>query len=405
MTSPVPSAPAQALDSLLAGFDRNPVAAGKRLHDLLHGDRAGFLAAAVPLLNGSADTAGRRYLLNLLVASGLLADCLCDRAFTTAQAAALARMTSTMDNPTDLWLARCLAESQPGKRDDASTTRLLEVLEAILERPRAVALLNPLLQHPNARVRSKAALLVGRASRNARWAERQLASPDARVRANAIEALWQGEAESCRPVFRAATRDTNCRVAGNAVVGLYLLGDAESIPLLLELAGHAAPEYRATAAWCMAEIQDPRFLPLAIQLFGESGRVRQNALRAISRMRRSLARMREAGTLQVEVVEVACLGGGARRLRVTVAPAQDLAQLAASHFAVTENGHMVRVYHLAVRGNPEPGKPSRYELVYRAESGSGEPVEITVAVYSQAGWGEAKHTAKFSAEAAECEPF
>jgi len=47
-----------------------------------------------------------------------------------------------------------------------------------------------LTDHPDAKVRSKAALLVGRGKPELGWVRSQLAQQDARVRANAVEALW-----------------------------------------------------------------------------------------------------------------------------------------------------------------------------------------------------------------------
>ena len=80
-------------------------------------------------------------------------------------------------------------------------------------------------------------------------AERLLTKRDPRVRANAIEALWGSDSALARGLFREASRDVNNRVAGNALLGLYLLGDTSAVPQILKMAAQPDPLFRATAAW------------------------------------------------------------------------------------------------------------------------------------------------------------
>jgi hypothetical protein len=347
---PAATAP-ELLSSLLSDVDAESPAAARRVRQLLaRSGGAAFAAAAARALESMPDTPARRFLLSLLEGNGLLLDCLADRRLETRRAVELARLAAACDSQTDVRLARQLAEAASSRRlDDGALLRLLEVLEALIETPRAALPLNPFLTHPNPRIRSKAALLIGRAARTGRWVGRQLASPDGRVRANAVEALWGGDPDVCAEVFRDAVRDPNCRVAGNAAVGQYLLGDPASVALLVTMFAHPSPEFRATAAWCMGRTGDPRFLGLLQSAVRESrDGVHQNVLRAISCIRRNAARIEAAGRLQVEAVPAGFAPDGMRRLRVAVAGgnAAALAGLAPTCFSVREGGGIVTDYRV-----------------------------------------------------------
>src|SRR5581483_2076277 len=116
-----------------------------------------------------------------------------------------------------------------------------------------------LLRHPNPHIRSKAVLLIGRGNRSPKWIRQRLVDTDPRVRANAAEALWGVGTEEARDLLHSLVGDSNNRVAGNAVLGLYRLGDCAMITEILELAVHESAMFRATAAWVMGETGDPRF--------------------------------------------------------------------------------------------------------------------------------------------------
>lgn len=354
MTRPASLTPTQVLGSLLDELERSPADADRRIRALLNASHQWFIAAAVPLLKVPRDSRGWRYLVMLLSATGLLPDCLCDRFLTLEEASGVARMAAAAGHDLDLAIARRLAQTRPGA--DSAAARLLEIMDAVMRGTRTVELLTCLLDHPNPRIRSKAALLIGRAAKNARWAERHLGSPDARVRANAVEALWHGDTQSCRPVFRDAARDSNCRVAGNGALGLYLLGESESVGMLADMAAHLAPEFRAAAAWSIGETQDPRFLPLLNGMLRDrEGKVRHNVLRAMARIRQNLACMQTAEPLRVEIAEAEDTRGGWRRLRVAVADSAgaDPGVFPATRFAITKGGVMVREFEVAQVDLPE----------------------------------------------------
>lgn len=326
MTNPMPmGAPSSdaLVAELLGGFERDPAQAGRQLRRLLQTSRQDFLAGVLEALKKPLATRGYRFLVTLLASNGLLFECVAARCLTRGEAVALARAAVSIEAGLDVWLAEKLAAeaaSESSKLDDGDIARVLAVLDEISVSLRGAPALKALFAHPNARIRSKAALIVGRARQNPGWADRQLKSDDPRVRANSVEALWGGEDESCREVFSSAVCDPNCRVAGNGAIGLYRLGDTRAISILHGMSGSASAEFRPTAAWCMGETRDPRFLCALRQMVRENeGKPRQIALGAIARIRQNMARMAEAGRLRVEIAG-AVRDGASVRVRVALAP-------------------------------------------------------------------------------------
>ena len=101
--------------------------------------------------------------------------------------------------------------------------------------------------------------------------------------ANAVESLWGASAPSVSEVLLAAANDSNNRVAGNALVGLYRLRDQSAIPRISRMAADSRPQFRATAAWTMGQTGDPRFLPALEKLTRDLyASVRKNAAKAIA---------------------------------------------------------------------------------------------------------------------------
>ena len=76
---------------------------------------------------------------------------------------------------------------------------------------------------------------------------------DPRVRANAIEALWWVDTPEARALLHLATNDSDNRVLGNALLGLYYLGDCAVLEQLIKLSADAPAGFRATAAWVLVK--------------------------------------------------------------------------------------------------------------------------------------------------------
>jgi HEAT repeat protein len=82
--------------------------------------------------------------------------------------------------------------------------------------------------------------------------------------------------------FRRASQDSHNRVVANAIVGLYLAGDAEARTELEQLATFTDAAFRCSAAWAMGRSGDGSFVStLKAMTKDPEGIVRRSALRAL----------------------------------------------------------------------------------------------------------------------------
>ncbi len=304
-------------------FDSDPSRARNVLRNLLNDSPGEFCEAAAPFLSEGGRNAGGQFLHELLIAKGLLP--LCNPVLLSLEdEIAIARAVMERDPLLDVKLARRISalvgSSTRGQAEVATAQRILEILAAITDGARILPILIQVLRDPDGRLRSKAALLVGRTNKSAQWVEQVMREPDARVRANSIEALWGVDTEAVRAVLRAATKDPNNRVLGNALLGLYRLGDISVVGRVLALATHPAPLFRATAAWVMGESNDPRFLPVLARMIRETDtHARRGVFRAIARLKQAAARYLGAPPLRVCLCQTSTQPDGARLVRAAIA--------------------------------------------------------------------------------------
>lgn len=274
-----------------------------------------------------------------------------------ALASQMMRDNRLLDAKLVRWLL-CASQSDLPPRRTAHVIRALDLLAAIAEPARIMPYLVQLLRSPDPNVRSKVVLVIGRGSGNVNWAENRIAESDPRVRANAVESLWNIPSDRSRALLWSMVEDANNRVAGNAVVGLYRLGECGSIPLLLNMSEHASAHFRATAAWAMGKVRDRRFVPaLARMVRDPKHAVRRNVFRALLQIKNRARAIGDSGTLDVLINLVHRLPDGSRQLRVTVTSAagEELAErLAATDFIICEGGRLICDY--AFGGDSRPGK-------------------------------------------------
>ncbi|HEY7304254.1 MAG TPA: HEAT repeat domain-containing protein [Bryobacteraceae bacterium] len=142
--------------------------------------------------------------------------------------------------------------------------------------------LRSLTNHADKRIRSKAVKSLCALRPNSALVEKQLSSDDARVRANAIEALWGTRSQEAASLFREALNDSSHRVVVNALVGLHFHDPEEALEILLRLCKHSAPLFRAAAAWGLGRIADTRAIPALKTLVEDSSDiVRERAARVL----------------------------------------------------------------------------------------------------------------------------
>jgi len=336
------------------------------IEDLLRNDPDLFRRGALEVLRTQEQSRGLRFLVGLLVANDLLEPLLCEGSLQVEQASAVVRMAIQLDPMVEIALARHLAEGvTAGTRPllAANASRLLDILARVSDGTRILPSLARLLHSTDAGLRSKAALIMGRSNRSATWVRSHMSDADPRLRANAVEGLWGVETEEARDLMLAALRDANNRVVGNALYGLYAMGESVSLAETIKLAAHPAPVFRATAAWVMGETGDPRFRePVAQLLRDPHPMVRSRALRSVASIKAAMAQAATGqpwrlSSLMLETMAAASAGGPklTRRLQVAVgAPGGAPPALRAIHFMLCEDRLPVLNYHVTVRPSPPP---------------------------------------------------
>ena len=222
---------------------------------------------------------------------------LCDpNVFSSQDAIAIARERARLDSLFTSRLARAVLDGgSPAESQKA--LRLMEILSAI-SAPVRVVLISPLLHHPDPRVQSKASLLVAKANQSWRWVQQRMRDPDARVRANALEALWGLSTQEARAIFRQALDDPDNRVVGNALLGLHRASDPSCSEKIIELAADPREEFRGTAIWAMQQINDPAFIPVLSGLLRQGGpESRAKTMRALASVKLAQAGKRRRDEL------------------------------------------------------------------------------------------------------------
>lgn len=328
---------------LVREFDHHPAVSARALRQMLDDDAEAFLDQSIDVFRTDVDSEGAAYLIRMVASHPQALERITDpRHFTAAQSLEIAQRLHAVDPGTDVRLLKLLVGcgAPPAIRSQWQTNRVLEVASRLTDCRRIPAVLANLLRHEDAYVRSKATLMMGRINGNMRWVEHRLNDPDPRVRANAIECLWGSACIECKAILLAAARDPDHRVAANAAVGLHRIGELASVRVLMALMARADEWDRAAGAWAAGETSDPRFLPILSHFEASNGPVRQNVLRALVRLRESLARRQK-----MPVLRVSADWDGDRAVRVEVRAADGglLPRLPATAFVVTGRDRTVDI--------------------------------------------------------------
>jgi len=261
---------------------------------MLEKDPRGFLQSACRILKVRSGRPGVAAMLDLLWASPVLLGSLIDPAMLPLPTAiAFARRWVAFDPMLDIKL---LAIGFPSRENDeesvAESVESKRALEIVAKLPPNRHVLQPLaklLRSADPNVRSKAALMYARASDNPEWVSKMLGDPDVRVRANAVEGLWETKIAGAGAVFKEAALDPDHRVQVNALLGLHYVGDT-SVDLragLEKITRAPDPVARAAAAFAMGRIMDAIYVPVLEGLLkDEEQQVRRQALQALISIRR-----------------------------------------------------------------------------------------------------------------------
>jgi HEAT repeat protein len=348
----------QGISTLLESFSGDVASARQGLSQMLATDPRGFGSAALQALAIAEPSAGTRYLVQLLAKEKLLPAGLLDsNALTLEEAVAILQaVTSSGTNLQpllELALNRVLVD-QPNPENTAKILRLLGLLASIAAASSWNAFQLELMAYPDRFVRSRAALLIGRSTKNVAWIGRRFLDRDPRVQASAVEALWAVDAAEARPLLLTASKSQHNRVAANAALGLYRIAELKAIPLLLDMARQADESFQISAYWALGETKDPRFVPFLMDQFKTSqGRIRLAVTRALACIRRQEKTIGQAGEIRIRVSQAYAGGDGARSIALVLASTRplDLASLKVTEFALWENGSLIEDYEVKLPGN------------------------------------------------------
>jgi len=268
LLGPARASEAQTTSTLLAdsvaAYSQNRKHAIRAVGRLQAIDPSGLARAALQLLKSAEEKSpGLKCAAALLMAVGLLADLLLNKDILTLEAAAsLARKVTWAEPFLDVFLVRHVVTKAAGKVHAIKSTEALYVLELVdvtSDCSRLGSYLIQFLKHPGEKVRSKAALMLGRSNWNLPRLETLLSSDDTRLRANAVESLWGHRNAEVRKILWSATQDPSGRVVVNALLGLCQAGDRKAHLRLAELGETSDPLLRSGAAWAMGETGDLEF--------------------------------------------------------------------------------------------------------------------------------------------------
>lgn len=345
--------------NMVRNFETDATEGRRLILGFLEKDRDLFLAGAMEVLkSGDASRAGQ-FVVSLLSSNGMLLQALSDSSLSRDQAIALGRAIKRADPMMDSVLAHSLADSATGNGAVviSDPARIMEILCDIADPARVMPSMMRLLRHPNPYLRSKAVKMIGRGSRSVRWVMGRLNESDPRIRANAVESLWGVATPEARTMLNFAASDANNRVVGNALLGLYYLGEACSLTNIANLAEHEFSLFRSTAAWVMGATGDPRFTDALRRLISETDSlVRKRTFMA-------LKRIKAAGSQPVAGAEWHLAGrilageslAGTRRAMLAVASddAREQPKVAPLQFVLSEAGQYITSYKVMERPVPQ----------------------------------------------------
>lgn len=181
-----------------------------------------------------------------------------------------------------------LSTESHGISQATTLAHALALVEAVGANDSVFWWLYGLTQHPDQRIRERAARLVCELRPNPELIERQMQSHDARVRANAIEALWAIRTPDAVRILRQALSDSSHRVVMNALVGLYIHGDTTIVHCIIEFAHHGSPLFQAAAAWALGCIGDTNGIPVLRELASDRcAMVRNRAQASLEKLTQS----------------------------------------------------------------------------------------------------------------------
>jgi len=258
-TDPLKSDIQAAIEEALAANASDPTGSAASLRALQKQDPLEFARSAVQVLTAE-EHPGQKAVAELVATTGPVADVLLrQREIPVPVAAAVIKRLNAVDPLFEIRMIRKVIQDhrEVNAIPLPIALRLLQILDKASDCSRLTNHLIQFVRHPSQHVRSKSVLLMGRGNLNLNRTKEYLLNPVARVRANAVESIWDHPDAGIRGALVECSRDSNQRVAVNALVGLSRLGDMEASRRLAGMAKSEDPVARAGAAWGMGHVNRP----------------------------------------------------------------------------------------------------------------------------------------------------
>lgn len=375
------------LRTLATNFGSNSALAAKTIRGMYLLDPIGFPPAVAELLRSGPDLPGTSFLVAMLVSEKDWLRTVCNpEKYTLEQALDLVQRARNMDPLTEVKLARMLvpltfSDKRADEQESRFVMRVVEVLEGSPDPSAAVPALQQLVKCPNAEIRGKAAAVIAQVHQNPR-PDQGSAETDPRVASNAVEFLWGQGSPAARESFLNAAANPHHRIAATGIVGLYLMGDSSSIPMIFRLGRSECAKTRAAGAWAMGYVEDPRFLPRLVRLQEDSDTITRNgAFRSTERIRQRVNQIRIAGTVRVQIREAKCLGESHTVHLAIVKEGRPMNDLDPRQLVVWNGLDLVEEFSFS----RQDGTPPYYEIAF--ESPPSPTHLVKVQVYTAAGAG------------------
>jgi hypothetical protein len=284
MAADAPKPVPEAIAYWLALYSRSSAEAGRKLRELAAAAPEVTAETLLPLYAAGACGEATPLVASLLGASARAAEQLCNPAASLEDSIALAHTLAKHEPHFDVHFAKNLLVGNQASEE--ALQRGLSILEKLGTCRRLTPILIQFLRSPNNRVRSRAALIMGRIAPTRNLLYRLMRDEDSRVRANFIEGLWSSSSDHCE-LFRQALRDPHQRVIGNALIGLHRAGQSRDVILhVARIARSPDARLRATAAWVMGQTGEERYTTVLRHLLHDSDpAVRRNALISLRRIK------------------------------------------------------------------------------------------------------------------------
>jgi hypothetical protein len=249
ITSPASATQAE-LDSIVARFSASPERAKQDLRDWFGNDPATAMPLAVRSIGRNPGDPASGFLALLVIGDQRYIPWLTNPAsLPRDEAFQAARVFSVRD-------VRFFVSLAAWASDSLSQARLMYILDLVEDLGATNVMTSWLVllaRSCGGKVRQRAVRILCQAGANPLFVDRELRSEDPRVRANAVEGLWSASSGAARSLLEQASHDKNHRVAANALLGLFLQGDAGAIERMIEMTRASSPHFRGAAAWALGQ--------------------------------------------------------------------------------------------------------------------------------------------------------